>query len=130
MERLKVLIFGLLITFVLSSCSSIYWASVKNSTAEELMVKVVFKTEYGTQVMDMPLKAGEVNVWQYEQSSSESKIMDKYLSSIEISDGSGCYLVFNKEEIKKKVKNTTRQIVISPDDFQKACESKVNLNIL
>ncbi|ATD02977.1 hypothetical protein PTET_a1535 [Pseudoalteromonas tetraodonis] len=92
------------------------------------MVKVVFKTEHGTQVMDMPLKAGEVNVWQYEQSSSESKIMDKYLSSIEISDGSGCYLVFNKEEIKKKVKNTTRQIVISPDDFQKACERKVNLN--
>ena len=128
MEKIKNSVIVFLSIFVFNACSSIYWASVKNSTAEELMVKLVFKTEYGTQVMDMPLKAGEVNVWQYEQSSSESKIMDKYLSSIEISDDSGCYIAFNREEVKKKVKNTTRQIVISPDDFQKACERKVNLN--
>ena len=125
MEKLKISIFGLLITCLLSSCSSIYWASVKNSTDDDLMVKVIFKTEYGAQVMDMPLKAGEVNVWQYEQSSNESVIMDKYLSSIEVSDSNGCYLVLDKKEIKKKVENTNRQIVISPDDFRKACKEKL-----
>lgn len=122
MEKLKTLILGLLAAFVLSSCSTIHWASVKNATAEELMVKVTFKTQYGIQVMDMPLQAGEVNIWQYEQSSRESKTMDKNLHSIEISGAGSCYLVFNKEQIKEKVKHTTRQIVISAEDFHTACE--------
>ena len=72
--------------------------------------------------MDMPLKSDEVNVWQYEQSSSESKVMDIKLSSIEISNASGFHLVFSKEEVRKKVENTTRQIVITPDDLLKACD--------
>ena len=122
MEKLKTLILGLLAAFVLSSCSTIHWTSVKNATAEELMVKVTFKTQYGTQVMNMPLQAGEVNVWQYEQSSRESKMMDKNLHSIEVSDRSNCYLVLNKEQIKEKVKHTTGQIVIYAEDFQKACD--------
>ncbi len=126
MERLKISIFCLLIIFALGSCSSIYWASVKNSTSEELLVKVKFQTKYGTQIMDMPLKSDEVNVWQYEQSSSESKVMDIKLSSIEISNGSGCHLVFSKEEVRKKVENTTRQIVITPDDLLKACDKERN----
>ena len=48
--------------------------------------------------------------------------MDIKLSSIEISNASGCHLVFSKEEVRRKVENTTRQIVITPDDLLKACD--------
>lgn len=121
MEKIKNSALVFLSIFVLTACSSTYWASVKNSTDEHLLLKAVFKSEYGTQVMEMPLKSGEVNVWQYQQPSNEEKKMDKNLTSLEIISKSGCHIVFTKEEIRKKVEDTIRQIEILSNDLNRAC---------
>ena len=121
MEKLKTPLLALLSIFTLSSCANIYWASIKNATDEHLTVKAIFMSKYGTQVMEMSIKAGEKNTWQYEQSSFEPSKMDKYLSSIEVSNSSGCLLILNKNDIDKKVENHELEVVIEPQDFIDAC---------
>ena len=79
MEKLKRSFIVLLSIISMCSCANIKWASIKNATDEHLTVKAIFVSKYGTQVMEMPIEAGENNTWQYEQSSFDASKMDKYL---------------------------------------------------
>lgn len=128
MEKLKRSFLVILSILTMSSCANVKWASIKNETDEHLMIKATFVSKYGTQVMEMPIKAGENNTWQYEQSSFDTSKIDKYLSSIEVSNSKGCLLLLNKKDIDKKVDSHELEVVIEPQDFIDACDTKIHKN--
>jgi len=109
---------------LLSACSNIYWGSIKNTTNEIITVKLTFSNEYGTRFLEFPVKSGENDLWEYEQSSLTIAKIDKNLSMVEATNSEGCTITFNRAAIDKKVENHELEVVIEPQDFTNACEAK------
>jgi len=117
--------FLILVSLVLlSACSNIYWGSIKNTTNEIITVKLTFSNEYGTRFLEFPVKSGENDLWEYEQSSLTIAKIDKNLSMVEATNSEGCTITFNRAAIDKKVENHELEVVIEPQDFINACEAK------
>jgi hypothetical protein len=119
-KYLLILFFSLL----LSACANIYWGSIKNTTNEVITVKLTFSNEYGTRFLEFPVKSGENDLWEYEQSSLIITKIDKNLTFVEATNSEGCTIVFNRAAIDKKVENHELEVVIEPQDFIDACGKK------
>jgi len=121
MEKLKVLTFIFLSTFMLSSCSTVRWASIKNATHEDIIVKAFFENNNERSDSKIPIAAGEVNVWQYDRGFFETSKIDSRLSYLEVSNSAGCLLRLSRADIDKQAEVHLQQIIITPEDFLAAC---------
>jgi len=115
----------LFVTLLLSSCSNIYWGSIKNTTNDVITVKLTFVNEHGTHYLELrPLESEGNSLWEYEQSSFTITKIDEDLFMVEATNSEGCTITFNRAAIDKKVENHELEVVIEPQDFINACEAK------
>ena len=121
MDKSKVLTFAFFTLFMLSSCSTIRWASVKNATNDDIIVKTFFESDNEKFDSQTPIAAGEMNVWEYNKGAFETSNIDKRLLSIEVINSVGCHLILSRADIDKQVEIHLQQIIIEPEDFMEVC---------
>lgn len=92
----------ILISLVVTACSSIKIVAIKNNSAESIEFQSGFITANNeVDNLAFQLKPGTSNSWRYEISSFDSDVLDKRLKKITLSASSECSITLDRNEIEE-----------------------------